>query len=205
MAIESVHKLVFRYNNQVGQTFGQQLQMQAPIVGGGYNMPTPPIFQLNVPMPQINMQPSSATMSNEAPSVSSSGGSEDLKQKLKALGYNEEKGIKIAQEIKKGIVGFTGWCAKYVSQAIQRATGSRQHANGCGMADAYNGHGFKEITVSDADLKNLPAGCLLSYGRGVSGYSRKAGHAEITLGDGTAGSDGRTRNIRGGARVLIPV
>ena len=64
---------------------------------------------------------------------------------------------------------------------------------------------FKQISAEGIDLKKLPAGCVLVYERGVSGYSSEYGHVEITLGDGTAVSGGRTRNIRPGAKVFVPV
>ena len=53
--------------------------------------------------------------------------------------------------------------------------------------------------------KDLPAGCVLVYEKGVAGYSSQYGHIEITDGNGNAYSDGKTRNIRPGAKVYIPV
>ena len=74
------------------------------------------------------------------------------------------------------------------------------------MADAYKSTGnFKEISAQGVDLKKLPAGCILCYDKGVAGYNSKYGHTEITLGNGKSVSDGITRNIRPGARILIPV
>ena len=64
---------------------------------------------------------------------------------------------------------------------------------------------FKEISANGLDLKSLPAGCILVYGRGQAGYSSKYGHVEITTGTGQAVSDGITNNIRPGARVFVPV
>ena len=71
-----------------------------------------------------------------------------------------------------------------------------------------NNPNFKEIKVSSVDeLKQLPAGCILVYERGAAGYSSKYGHIEVTLGDGTAGSDGQTRNLRytQNMSVFVPV
>ena len=64
---------------------------------------------------------------------------------------------------------------------------------------------FKEVSAKNIDLSSLPAGCVLVYDRGVSGYSSQYGHTEITLGNGTAASGGITHNIRQGARVFMPV
>ena len=54
---------------------------------------------------------------------------------------------------------------------------------------------FKEINPNGVDLKKLPAGCVLVYGKGVAGYSKKYGHTEITTGNGKAVSDGVTQNL----------
>lgn len=67
---------------------------------------------------------------------------------------------------------------------------------------------FKEIKVSSQNqLKSLPAGCVVVYGRGAARYNSAHGHIEVTLGDGTAGSDGQTRNMRfaQNMRVFVPV
>ena len=67
---------------------------------------------------------------------------------------------------------------------------------------------FQEITINNEnDLKKLPAGCIVVYDRGAAGYSSKHGHIEVTLGDGTACSDGRTYNMRydQNMRVFVPV
>lgn len=128
---------------------------------------------------------------------------------LKEAGYNKKKGRKLAEEIAKRSSkgGFDGYCAAHVKTAIETA-GLGQKKSG----DAYQLAGilkqnknFKEISTDGLDLKSLPAGCVLVYDKGVSGYSSQYGHTEITIGDGTAGSGGITNNIRKGARVFIPV
>lgn len=126
----------------------------------------------------------------------------------KLADYCAEKGKRLAQAALNGSPRkFLSKCAKYVKNAIARAgLGSYRSGNGCDIADVYKSNGnFKEISAEGVDLKKLPAGCILCYGRGVSGYNSQYGHTEITLGNGKAVSDGVTRNIRPGARILIPV
>lgn len=123
--------------------------------------------------------------------------------------YCAEKGQKLAQAAINGApCRFLKRCATYVKKAIANAgLGSyKQGVHGYGMADAYKSSGnFKEISAQGVDLKKLPAGCILCYDKGVAGYNSQYGHTEITLGNGKAVSDGITRNIRPGARILIPV
>ncbi len=126
---------------------------------------------------------------------------------LKALGYNAEKGQKLANIAVRNTVGFTGNCARYAKRDIERAGLGKYeygHAYQCGNILSKNPN-FKEISTKGLDLKKLPAGCVLVYGRGVAGYSKAYGHIEITDGNGSANSDGKTNNIRPGARVFIPV
>jgi hypothetical protein len=127
----------------------------------------------------------------------------------KLADYCAEKGRRLAQAALNGAPGrFLKRCATYVKKAIVNAgLGSyKQGVHGYGMADAYKATGnFREISAEGVDLKKLPAGCILCYGKGVAGYNGQYGLTEITLGNGKAVSDGITRNIRPGARILIPV
>ena len=126
----------------------------------------------------------------------------------KSLGYNPQKGQALAKQAAKGAAGdFLGYCATYVKRAINAVgLGKYISCNGCDMANVYgNNKNFKKISGNGIDVKKLPAGCVLVYEKGKSGYSKTYGHTEITLGDGTAVSDGRTRNIRPCSYVLIPV
>ena len=126
---------------------------------------------------------------------------------LTALGYNAQKGQKLANIAIKNTVGFTGYCATYAKRDIgQAGLGKYEsgHAFQCDDILRRNPN-FKEISSAGLDLKKLPAGCVLVYERGVSGYSSSYGHIEITDGQGGARSDGKTNNIRPGAKVFIPV
>ena len=121
--------------------------------------------------------------------------------------YNAQKGNQLATAVRNNTKGFQGDCALYVRLALEK----------CGLGTGERGDGyeysrilsrnnnFKEISTAGINLSDLPAGCVLVYGKGTSGYSSSAGHVEITLGNGQAASDGVTNNIRQGARVFVPV
>ena len=126
---------------------------------------------------------------------------------LSSIGYNAKKGKSLAQTALSNSVGFTGYCAKYVRSALEKtglSNGLRGDAADYNTILASNKN-FKEISAQGLDLKSLPAGCILVYDRGQSGYSSQYGHIEITTGSGQAVSDGITNNIRPGARVYVPV
>ena len=127
----------------------------------------------------------------------------------KGLKYSSAKGQKLAKDVANHSVGFTGKCSKYVRTALQRTGMHNGHT-----ASAYQMGGvlgknknFQEIDPSTVNLKQLPAGCILVYDKGAAGYSSKHGHIEVTLGDGTACSDGRTHNLRStqNMRIFVPV
>ena len=128
--------------------------------------------------------------------------------RLEDVGYSAEKGTRLAREAKNGAVGFTGFCAKYTKKAIDRAGLGKYKAGHAYQCDTIldNNPNFKQISTEGLNLdKDLPAGCVLVYEKGVAGYSSQYGHVEITDGNGNAYSDGKTRNIRPGAKVYIPV
>ena len=102
---------------------------------------------------------------------------------------------------------FTSYCARYVKAAIRDA----------GLGEYYSGHAyqmaghlrnndnFKEIS-SSTPLKDVPAGAILVYDRGVAGYSSQYGHVEIKTDDGRAVSDGITDNLyKRPSHIFIPV
>ncbi|MCR5265567.1 MAG: hypothetical protein K6E29_03125 [Cyanobacteria bacterium RUI128] len=126
------------------------------------------------------------------------------------LKYSGEKGQKLAQTIRSHIKGFTGYCSRHVSNALAESGLGHERAASAHMMDSLlaNNQNFKEITVNSAeDLKRLPAGCILVYEAGAARYNATHGHIEVTLGNGTAGSDGITRNIRytQNMHVFVPV
>ena len=126
---------------------------------------------------------------------------------LSEVGYSSYKGEMLASAVKRRIKGFNGDCAYNVRLALGACgLGTGARGNGYQYADILSQNkNFKEISTDGLDLSSLPAGCVLVYGRGTAGYSKKYGHVEITLGNGQAASDGLTKNIREGARVFVPV
>lgn len=126
---------------------------------------------------------------------------------LKDVGYNSDKGYKLAKDIAGNAVGFTSNCALYVRKSLDRTgLGTGERGDGCDYAGILSRNpNFKEVSSKDVSLSSLPAGCILVYDRGAAGYSSSAGHVEVTLGNGQAVSDGVTNNIRQGARVFVPV
>lgn len=125
----------------------------------------------------------------------------------KKLGYCVDAGVKLAKTAASAVVGWISKCAKYVKNAIARAgLGKYQQGHAYQTADILRKNPkFKEISPDGVNLKTLPAGCVLVYDRGKSGYSSRYGHTEITTGQGTAVSDGVTHNIRKPTAIFIPV
>jgi len=129
----------------------------------------------------------------------------NLPQFNKDLKYNEEKANNLANDVKNNAESqSTGYCAKYVSDAISR-TGLgiiSGHAYQC--ADSLRSDSnFKEIKVAGEDLKALPAGFVIVYDRGAAGYSADYGHVEVTLGDGRAASDFVNNDIKASDKVSV--
>lgn len=126
------------------------------------------------------------------------------------LKYSSEKGQKLAQTVSENVVGFTGYCSRYVSNALQESGLGNERAASANLMDTKlsNNSNFKAVKINSQDeLKSLPAGCIVVYEAGAAGYSSKYGHIEVTLGNGTAASDGITKNMRYSENmtVFVPV
>lgn len=122
--------------------------------------------------------------------------------------YDENAGKKLAETALDNSKGFKGRCAAYVKTAIQKANlGSYQSGHAFQMDEILRKNSnFQEISSENVDLKSLPAGCVLVYDKGVSGYSKNYGHTEITTGDGRAVSDGITNNLyKKPSSIFVPV
>lgn len=122
------------------------------------------------------------------------------------LGYNAKAGINLAQKALNNAVGFTGYCARYVKNAIVKSgLGKYESGNACDMTQILaRNKNFKKISPNGVDLNSLPAGCILVYDHGVSGADRTYGHTEITDGNGRGISDG-IRKIRKPSAIFVPV
>ena len=126
----------------------------------------------------------------------------------KGLKYSSAKGQKLAKDMANHSDGFTGHCSRYVREGLQRTglyNGHTASAYQMGGILAKNKN-FQEVSPNSVNLKNLPAGCILVYDKNTKKYSNEHGHIEVTLGDGTACSDGRTRNIysTNNMRIFVP-
>ena len=159
-------------------------------------LPKLPIFNYSYPTftSATRRNYSVGTYSNRGVSVGNNTQNMSL---WKRLGYCASAGLKLARQAVNSVVGFIGKCARYVKNAIAKVgMGKYESGNACDMVSIMRRNKkFKEISPNGVNLKTLPAGCVLVYGRGVAGYSSQYGHTEITTGKGTAVSDGVTRNL----------
>ncbi|MCM1265497.1 MAG: hypothetical protein NC200_04785 [Candidatus Gastranaerophilales bacterium] len=126
------------------------------------------------------------------------------------LKYSTAKGQKLAQTVRSKVCGFTGYCSRHVSNALRDSGLGNERAPSAHMMDdkLRNNKNFKEVKISSVEeLRSLPAGCVIVYEAGAARYNAKHGHIEISLGDGTAASDGITRNMRytENMSVFVPV
>lgn len=122
--------------------------------------------------------------------------------------YDASAGKKLANTALEASKGFKGRCAASVKTAIKDAQlGSYESGHAHQVDDILRRNkNFKEISVQDVNLKELPAGCVLVYEKGVAGYSKQYGHTEITTGDGRAVSDGITNNLyKKPSSIFVPV
>lgn len=103
----------------------------------------------------------------------------------------------------------TGWCLRGVNRALQKAYGFS-----FAYGSAYQALGelqsrpeFEEITnqyPNKSDLKNLPAGAIVIWGRNDA---HPHGHISIALGDGREASDhiaNQYTNSGGGYHIFMP-
>ena len=122
--------------------------------------------------------------------------------------YNANAGERLARyALSHKARSFTGNCAKYVKNAIQACgLGAYKSGHGYQMAGILrkNSH-FKEISPNSVNVKDLPAGCIIVFDRGMYKYSDDYGHVEITTGDGRGVSDGVTTDLRKPSAIFVPV
>ena len=132
---------------------------------------------------------------------------DDLKSQ--GLKYSSEKGQRLAADVSSHRVGFTGYCARYVADGLRRTGLGKERANATDMDNLLvNNSNYRMVKITSKEqLRSLPAGCIVVYERGAAGYNAKYGHIEVTMGDGTAVSDGVTRNMRYSENmtVFVPV
>ena len=183
-----------------------------------------PVPRLTMPsMPRLSSSSSSSRLTSSptprlsvprltgccAPSISSvriSSNNQNMSY-WQSLGYNSQKGSLLANETASHAVGFSGYCARYVKNAIVRSgLGRYESGHAYQQIDTLrHNSNFREISPEGVDVNSLPAGCILVFGRGVSGYSREYGHIEVTTGTGKGVSDGVTNHLKKPSAIFMPV
>jgi hypothetical protein len=121
--------------------------------------------------------------------------------------YNSLKGDMIADEAywEASRRGTVGWCYNAVADAVERVTGRflwGEHAYQAADQFALSPHFFE---VWNRDLKSLPAGAVVVWGKGTS----RSGHISVALGNGQEASDHIASQMTyhyGGApaRIFLP-
>lgn len=122
-----------------------------------------------------------------------------LSDRLQVAGYDKENATKLAQASLTQAANrtkSTGWCARYVNNAIESAglveKDSTRTESAYQLANVYrNSSAFKEVKVSKNELKDLPAGCIIVWqrGNGFGNAFANHGHVVITQGNNKATSD----------------
>lgn len=122
-----------------------------------------------------------------------------LNDKLLAAGYDKETSENLAKQSvaqAAGRTSSTGWCAKYVNNAIEAAglveKNSTRRESAYQLVEAYKNSGaFTQVKVSKDELKDLPAGCIIVWqpGKGFGNGFANHGHVVITQGNNKATSD----------------
>lgn len=82
----------------------------------------------------------------------------------------------------------TGWCYRGVSTAVAQATGVQLTGGSAYMAadQLASNSKFKEISVSPDQLKSLPPGAIVVWGKTAAS---EHGHISVSLGNGQEASD----------------
>lgn len=198
--MDSIINMFDTISGKNSKTSGTQFSFMPQI----YSPAVYPTFSFSTVQPTVS-KPNAST--NQKVSKDFNINSNTNLPQLNDIGYNPDKGSKLAKAALSNARGFGGDCAMYVRFALEQ-TGLYNGMRGDG-ADYVNilskNKNFKEISTNGLNLRSLPAGCILVYDRGVAKYSKTAGHVEITTGTGKAVSDGITNNIRPGAHVFVPV
>ena len=100
-----------------------------------------------------------------------------------------------------------GWCARGVMNALEKAGLKVPRVPSAWMAASKLAADprFREVKLSDAEIKKLPAGAIVVSGA-FNSPGNPHGHIAVTLGNGKEASD-HIANIRtnGTQRVFIPV
>ena len=119
--------------------------------------------------------------------------------KRKNVKYNATLGHAIANTAISNVTGGTGRCAHYVNDALE-ANGINPQRDNHAYTRAEvlrNNENFTEVRIfSEQDLSKLPAGSIVVYQRGVSGYHSEHGHTFTATGNGGGASDHFQSNLK---------
>ena len=155
---------------------------------------------------------SSAVSSGTAASSSRSGSGTNVQKQNSSfwsrLGYCAESGVRLAKNALRAAGRFRHRCATYVKNAISRCgMGKYEKGNACDTVYILRrNRKFREINPTGVDVRKLPAGCVVVYGKGVPGYDPNCGHVEIATGDGRGVSDGITQYPKANpTAIFVPV
>ena len=132
----------------------------------------------------------------------------EVVKKYNLQDYDPIAGKKLATNALNAAIGFTGSCATYVKRAIVKSNlGEYEKGDAYKTASILRKNkNFAEISADNVNLKELPAGCVLVYDKGVAGYDKECGHTEITTGDKRAVSDGITKYLyKKPSSIFIPI
>ncbi len=102
-----------------------------------------------------------------------------------------------------------GWCARGVSNAIQRRFGIKVWGNGNQIDNNLPRNKFKQVHIPLSQALKIP-GLVLTWESTSTPLGRKYGHTAITAGDGrTSYSDFIDRNTaspgRSGLKIFMPI
>lgn len=108
-----------------------------------------------------------------------------------------DRGARLAQEARAVAqrMNTVGACAKGVGDALQRI-GIQQRGNAYEHAEKLARRGdFREVSVGRDDLRKLPAGAIVVWGRSEA---KPYGHVAVSLGNGLEASDHVQRMVTNG-------
>ena len=149
-------------------------------------------------MSEVYMQPNFSA-SEQITSLSNTTSSAKTEKKKGDVfdDYNADSGKLLAQNALEYSHDFHNKCSLHVNNAIEASgLGNSTDADAYEMIGVLNSNpNFKSIS-KDTDVTKLPAGCIVVYDKGVSGYSDEYGHVEIAAGDGRGVSDGIHEKIK---------
>jgi hypothetical protein len=109
-----------------------------------------------------------------------------------------DRGARLAEEARRVATNMNtvGYCARGVGDALARM-GINQRGNAYQHAEMFARRSdFREVNVSRDELRNLPPGAVIVWGRSAA---KPYGHIAVSLGGGMEASDHVQRMVTGGS------